>query len=586
MPNSAPEIRLTGYSGSPGLCIGKAYIIEKRGLDVIEKYNVPAESRTREINRLKKAVRKAREELQVLISSTTSQVKDHVYILEAHMAMFKDRMLYAQAINAIEKEGLNAEWAVKKVSDSVRAKFRDIPDPYLRERADDITHVAELILHNLVGAAPVKISSIDKRVILVAKDLSPAETLQIKLDKVKGFVTDGGGRASHASIIAKSLQIPSVLGCGDATNLIHNDDIIIVDGINGLVIIHPTDRTLQKYEGLRARYEKHRASINRNAHLPADTRDHFTIKTMANIERPEETVQVRDNGGDGVGLFRTEFMYIEGAGFPGELELFEKYREVAELLYPNPVTFRTLDINGDKIIPGANIHPEENPALGLRGIRFCLKRQKYFMDQIKAILRASAYGDVRILFPMISSVEEVIESRSLLDKAKQELSDEGVKFNPDMLVGVMIEVPSAVIMAEELAREVDFFSIGTNDLIQYSLAIDRSNPELAYLYNAMHPAILRMLKMVVDVCRKYNIDICLCGEMAGEIQNLPVVLGLGIDELSINPPFIPEIKNIIRSLSYQETRAFVEDALKLSTADQVYRSVQERYGHLFKIDNI
>ena len=230
--------------------------------------------------------------------------------------------------------------------------------------------------------------------------------------------------------------------------------------------------------------------------------------------------------------------------------------------------------------------PEENPALGLRGIRFCLKRQKYFMDQIKAILRASAYGDVRILFPMISSVEEVIESRSLLDKAKQELSDEGVKFNPDMLVGVMIEVPSAVIMAEELAREVDFFSIGTNDLIQYSLAIDRSNPELAYLYNAMHPAILRMLKMVVDVCRKYNIDICLCGEMAGEIQNLPVVLGLGIDELSINPPFIPEIKNIIRSLSYQETRAFVEDALKLSTADQVYRSVQERYGHLFKIDNI
>lgn len=586
MPNSAPEIRLTGYSGSPGLCIGKAYIIEKRGLDVIEKYNVPAESRTREINRLKKAVRKAREELQVLISSTTSQVKDHVYILEAHMAMFKDRMLYAQAINAIEKEGLNAEWAVKKVSDSVRAKFRDIPDPYLRERADDITHVAELILHNLVGAAPVKISSIDKRVILVAKDLSPAETLQIQLDKVKGFVTDGGGRASHASIIAKSLQIPSVLGCGDATNLIHNDDIIIVDGINGLVIIHPTDRTLQKYEGLRARYEKHRASINRNAHLPADTRDHFTIKTMANIERPEETVQVRDNGGDGVGLFRTEFMYIEGAGFPGELELFEKYREVAELLYPNPVTFRTLDINGDKIIPGANIHPEENPALGLRGIRFCLKRQKYFMDQIKAILRASAYGDVRILFPMISSVEEVIESRSLLDKAKQELSDEGVKFNPDMLVGVMIEVPSAVIMAEELAREVDFFSIGTNDLIQYSLAIDRSNPELAYLYNAMHPAILRMLKMVVDVCRKYNIDICLCGEMAGEIQNLPVVLGLGIDELSINPPFIPEIKNIIRSLSYQETRAFVEEALKLSTADQVYRSVQERYGHLFKIDNI
>lgn len=586
MPNSAPEIRLTGYSGSPGLCIGKAYIIEKRGLDVIEKYNVPAESRTREINRLKKAVRKAREELQVLISSTTSQVKDHVYILEAHMAMFKDRMLYAQAINAIEKEGLNAEWAVKKVSDSVRAKFRDIPDPYLRERADDITHVAELILHNLVGAAPVKISSIDKRVILVAKDLSPAETLQIQLDKVKGFVTDGGGRASHASIIAKSLQIPSVLGCGDATNLIHNDDIIIVDGINGLVIIHPTDRTLQKYEGLRARYEKHRASINRNAHLPADTRDHFTIKTMANIERPEETVQVRDNGGDGVGLFRTEFMYIEGAGFPGELELFEKYREVAELLYPNPVTFRTLDINGDKIIPGANIHPEENPALGLRGIRFCLKRQKYFMDQIKAILRASAYGDVRILFPMISSVEEVIESRNLLDKAKQELSDDGVKFNPDMLVGVMIEVPSAVIMAEELAREVDFFSIGTNDLIQYSLAIDRSNPELAYLYNAMHPAILRMLKMVVDVCRKYNIDICLCGEMAGEIQNLPVVLGLGIDELSINPPFIPEIKNIIRSLSYQETRAFVEEALKLSTADQVYRSVQERYGHLFKIDNI
>ncbi|WP_027360511.1 phosphoenolpyruvate--protein phosphotransferase [Desulforegula conservatrix] len=585
MPNSVPEIRLAGFSGSPGVCIGQAYIIEKKGLDVIEKYHIQPEARYKEVNRLKKAVRKAKEELQHLIASTSTQVRDHVYILEAHMAMFKDKMLYTQAITAIEKEGLNAEWAVKKVSESVKSIFREIPDPYLRERADDITHVSELILHNLVCAEPVKISSIDKRVILVARDLSPAETLQIQLDKVKGFVTDGGGRASHASIIAKSLQIPSVLGCGDAMRLIQSDDIIIVDGINGLVIIHPSDRTLETYERLRSRYEKHKASVNRNAHLPAATNDHVTIRTKANIERPEEIVQVRDYGGDGIGLFRTEFMYIEGAGFPSECELFERYREIAEFMSPNPVTFRTLDINGDKIVPGANIQPEENPALGLRGIRFCLKRQNYFMDQIKAILRASAYGDIRILFPMISSMEEVLESKKLLAEAKDSLAKEGAKFNPDMPVGIMIEVPSAVILADELAKEVDFFSIGTNDLIQYALAIDRGNPQVAYLYDAMHPAILRMLKMVVDVCKKHNIEVCMCGEMAGEIQNLPLVLGLGMDELSINPPFIPEIKNIIRAVSQKETRAFVEEALKLTTSEQVYDLVQERYGHLFRLEN-
>lgn len=586
MPNSAPEIRLAGFSGSPGICIGKAYIIEKKGLEVIQKYTIQPEARSKEVIRFKKAVKKAKEELQFLISSTSSQVKDHVYILEAHMAMFKDKMLYNQAITAIESEGLNAEWAVKKVSDAVKAMFRDISDPYLRERADDITHVSDLILHNLVGSDPVKISSIDKRVILIARDLSPTETLQIQLDKVKGFVTDGGGRASHASIIAKSLQIPSVLGCGDATRLIQNDDIIVVDGINGLVIIHPNDRTLEAYERLRARYEKHKAGINRNAHLPAETKDRVTIRTMANIERPEEIVQVRDYGGDGIGLFRTEFMYMEGAGFPSECELFERYKEVAELLHPNPVTFRTLDINGDKIVPGMNVEPEDNPALGLRGIRFCLKRRNYFMDQIKAILRASAFGDVRVLFPMISSIEEVLESKKMLAEAKAALAEEGAGFNPDMKVGIMIEVPSAVIMAEEMAREVDFFSIGTNDLIQYALAIDRANPQVAYLYDAMHPAILRMLKMVVDVCKKHGVEICMCGEMAGEIQNLPLVLGLGIDELSINPPFIPEVKNIIRSLNQEETTAFVDEALRLKTSEQVFHFVQERYGSLFRLENI
>jgi phosphoenolpyruvate-protein phosphotransferase (PTS system enzyme I) len=575
---STDEIRLKGIGGSPGICIGKAYLVDREGVSVVEKYNVDTENISKEINRFKNAVANAKKELTTIIADLPEDLKQHAYILETHLLLHKDKMLYGKTIDIIKNQEINAEWALREATSEAKEMFSSITDSYLKGRGADIEHVSDRIMRNLVGAKDVDISGIDRRVILVANNLSPAETSQIQLEKIMGFVTDRGGRDSHTGIIARTLEIPAVLGLDTATVIIRNNDILIIDGAEGLVIVSPEDETLIHYEILAEKFKAHKADALRTSGRPAKSHDGKLFQVMGNIELPEEIVAVKDHGGDGIGLFRTEFLYMNRADFPDEQELFDKYREVAELMSPKPVTIRTLDINGDKALDVSRPAEEANPALGLRAIRFCLKNKEIFKTQLRAILRAAAYGNVRLLIPMISSCEEIYETRRILNDAADSLEKDGLEYNREIEFGIMIEVPSAVIMADAMARMVDFFSIGTNDLVQYTLAIDRGNRHVAYLYNPLHPAVIRLITQLADVGKKAGIKTYMCGEMAAGITHLPILMGIGISELSMSPQSIPLVKNAIRKISVAESRTFLKDVLKQATTADVIRLLEDTYG--------
>jgi phosphotransferase system enzyme I (PtsI) len=576
------EIRLSGIGASPGTCIGKAYLVDTRGVEVLNTYYILESDLKKEENRFKAAVKKAKHELRDIIKSTPREFRLQSSILETHVVLLEDKLLYGKTLKTIKSKLINAEWALKRVVTDLKAVFNEMEDEYFRERANDIVQVAERIWNNLIGAAPVNISEIRKRVILVANDLSPADTSQIQLERVMGFITARGGRASHTSIIARSLEIPSVQGLHKAMSVIRNDDLIVVDGVAGLVVINPSEETLIEFEDRKELYEVQKAQIGRQSHLDATTTDGITFNVMGNIELPEEVASVLSYGGDGIGLYRTEFQYLSRKVFPTENELFEKYKEVVEVMGNRPVTIRTLDINADKALDSGKGIAEENPALGLRAIRYCLKNPDVFMTQLRAILRAAAFGKVRILFPMISSMEEIVQAKSMLKEAELELEKEGETYSSDIEIGIMIEVPSAVMLADAMAREVDFFSIGTNDLIQYSLAIDRGNREVAHMFHPLHPAIIKMVKHVADVSKQIGIKLYLCGEMAADPANVPVLVGMGIDELSMNSQAIPAVKSMIRLLDSQESRAFTEKVLALNTIDEILDLVQESYGDLLE----
>ncbi len=572
------EVRLQGIGASPGICIGKAYLVDREGADVVDKHHIGTKEVKAEVKRFKAAVREAKNDLRKIIDNVPDELKEHAGILETHTILLKDRMLYGRAISIIEKDRVNAEWALEKVVERVMAMFRNMPDTYLKERATDIRHVAARVHRKLAGDQHEKISEIHKRVILVARDLSPADTSQIQLARVMGFTTDLGGKNSHTGIIARTLGIPAVLGLDNAGAVIRSGDIIIVDGSDGVVIVNPEEKTLVDYEERRASYEAYRAELTRESLVEARTVDGLRVEVQGNIELPEEVVSVIDNGGDGIGLYRTEFQYLSRSEFPTEFELFDKYKDVVEVMAPRTVTIRTLDINGDKAIPHRAPTEEANPVLGLRAIRYCLKNPDVFAVQLRAILRAAAFGNVRILFPLISGVNEVIQAIRHLDEAAESLEREGVPYNRDIEVGIMIEVPSAVLLADRLAELVDFFSIGTNDLIQYTLAIDRGNQNVAYLYDPLNPAIIRMLKHVADVARRKGLRLAMCGEMAGDPLHVPVLLGLGITEWSMNPNAIPVVKRMVRSLSAEAAREFVRRIDHLDTPEAVNEMVRSTFG--------
>ncbi|MGW8304004.1 MAG: phosphoenolpyruvate--protein phosphotransferase, partial [Desulfobacterales bacterium] len=565
MKTETQEKIIKGINASPGICIGKAYLVDSEGVEVVPKYRIKDEELSNEVKRFEAAVKNARDELLKIVEKSPEELQ-HAHILETHMALLKDKMLYGRTIETVKQENVNAEWALKKVVSSLIEVFQTMTDPYLKERSADVVQVADSIMHHLVGTKKINIAAINKRVILVAHDLTPAETSQINLERVMGFITDRGGKASHTGIIARSLEIPAVVGLKTATASIRSDDIIIVDGNSGTVIIRPAEHTLVRYEERKIDYEEYKAVITSESNAPAESTDGIRLAVMGNIELPEEVFALLKYGGDGIGLYRTEFQYFNRPAFPDEDELFDKYKDVVEAMHPKPVTIRTLDINGDKALNNQFSAEETNPALGLRAIRYCLRKPQVFKDQLRAILRAAAFGNTRILFPMISTYYEIREANRILDEAAESLEKDGLPYNRDIEIGAMIEVPSAVIMADVIAENVDFFSIGTNDLIQYALAIDRGNEQVAHLFQPLDPAIIRMLKHVADVARQKDIKIFMCGEMAGTPHHIPLLLGIGMDELSMNPQVIPDIKRVIRSLNVADTRTFMKEVLKQTTA--------------------
>jgi phosphotransferase system enzyme I (PtsI) len=584
MSDATPkQLIFHGIGVSPGIAIGNAYLFQQENVDVIEKRSVQPKDIDAEINRFKNAVQKAQEYLHKIIQEVPDEYQDHVYILDSHVMLLKDRMIYDGTIEQIKETNVNAEWALKIAVDKVKTIFKQMGDPYFRERVSDIAHVSRLILQNLLGTGDSNISDIDKRVIIVAHDLSPAETTQIQLEKVKAFMTDLGGQTSHTGIIARSLEIPAVLGLGNTTQFIETGDLIIVDGSAGVVIVDPDEETLTQYHERRVLFEDFQARVTRTSHLPAETTDGHHLVVSANITLLEEVVSVMAHGGDGIGLYRTEFLYLNRPTLPSEQDLFDNYGDLAEIMGAREVTIRTLDIGGDKFASSVPWAEEMNPALGLRAIRFCLQLPKIFMVQLRAILRAAHFGNIRIMFPMISQVEEIIQAKEMLNEAAESLDKEGIPFGKDVQVGAMIEVPSAVVMADILAREVDFFSIGTNDLIQYSLAIDRVNKHVASLYQPLHPAVLRMIHGVVGAAKAAGIEVALCGEMAGDPINIPVLLGLGLDAISMNPISIPAIKDVVRTLSLEESKLLAEEVLRQSTAADVIKRIKEVHGTSFEM---
>ena len=571
------EIIIRGISGSPGICIGKAYVVEREGVNLIKRYPVSDEMVPKEIDRFKNAVVKAKNDHAKSIEALDEDFGENLNILETHMALFKDKMLYGKTLETISADKVNAEWALRKVSAQVRRTFEQIGDAYLQARVNDIIQVSDKIMAYLVGGQDIRISDINKRVIIVAHDLSPADASQIQLERIKGFVTDRGGKDCHTSIVAKSLKIPSVLGSATATINIKNDDILIVDGSAGSIIVNPDEDTLFKYEEKLSRFEAYRADIERESHLPAITRDGVSATLLANIELVEEVVAAKDNRAEGIGLFRTEFLYLDLNRFPTEDELLHRYRELVELMHPAPVTIRTLDINGDKFNPFIDPVEEANPALGLRAVRFCLENEGIFITQLKAILRAAAFGNIKLLIPMISCLEELLCVKTVLKKAIYELREEDKIFNKDIPLGIMIEVPSAVIMANDLAAHVDFFSIGTNDLIQYSMAIDRRNRRVAHLYQALNPAVLRMIRLTMEAAREHKIDLFMCGEMAGDPINIPILLGLGLTNFSMNAGAIPVVKKMIRSMDAGRARENAKAIMQLATTQEVTDFIHREY---------
>jgi phosphotransferase system enzyme I (PtsI) len=579
METETQEIIIKGINASPGICIGKAYLVDSEGVEVVPKYRIKDKELSNEVKRFKAAVKNAKDELLKIVEKSPEELQ-HAHILETHMALLKDKMLYGRTIETVKQENVNAEWALKKVVSSLIEVFQTMTDPYLKERSVDVVQVADSIMHNLVGTKKVNIAAINKRVILVAHDLTPAETSQINLERVMGFITDRGGKASHTGIIARSLEIPAVVGLKTATASIRSDDLIIVDGNSGTVIIRPAEDTLIRYEELKIDYEEYKAVITSESNAPAESVDGVRLAVMGNIELPEEVFALLNYGGDGIGLYRTEFQYFNRPDFPDEDELFDKYKQVVEAMHPKPVTIRTLDINGDKALNNQFSAEEANPALGLRAIRYCLIKPQVFKDQLRAILRAAAFGNTRILFPMISTYFEIREANRMLDEAAESLETDGLPYNRDIEIGAMIEVPSAVIMADVIAENVDFFSIGTNDLIQYALAIDRGNEQVAHLFQPLDPAIIRMLKHVADVAREKDIKIFMCGEMAGTPHHIPLLLGIGMDELSMNPQAIPDIKRVIRSLNVADTRTFMKEVLKQTTAKNTFELIKNTYGNI------
>lgn len=573
---------LKGIGASPGIAIGKVFLVDRDHLE-LSHYNITTnEEIEKEIERFKRAIAASRAQLlKAKKDINKKKFKEAQYIIDTYIMLLQDKILMENTIKAIKHEKIDAALALKKTVDGLRKHLANIDDEYMQGRTSDIDYIEQRILRNLAGIKSDIITASKENIIIVANDLSPADTVNLNVKEVLGFTIDCGGKTSHTAIMARALKIPAVVGLKDITSRVKTGDTIIVDGVHGVVISNPTPDKLLQYSQQKLQYDEFEMGLLKYRDLPAETSDGFRIKLLANIEIMEELPSVIAYGAEGIGLYRTEFLFLNRKDLPSEKEQFEIYKKVTETISPNPVTIRTLDIGGDKFMSQIDFAEEINPVMGLRAIRFCLKEVAIFKTQLRAILRASAYGKVKILFPMISGIEEVWQTKKILDEVKKELNSEMKAFDPDIEIGIMIEVPSAGTIADLLAKEVNFFSIGTNDLIQYTLAIDRVNEQVSYLYEPLHPAVLRLIRNIINAAHSNGLTVAMCGEMAGEPFYIPILLGLGIDELSMNIMALPRVKRILRSLQYKESKSITDDVFKLSTAQEVETMLKKTANKAF-----
>ncbi|MDK2806144.1 MAG: phosphoenolpyruvate-protein phosphotransferase system enzyme [Thermoanaerobacterium sp.] len=560
---------LKGVAASPGIAIGKVFLYTKKFAEINTR-NIDESMVKDEIAKFENAVKLTKEQIEKIKEKTEREFgKDKAEIFEAHLMLANDPELYDSVINMIKNEHVTADNAVNHVIEQHASMMESLDDKYLKERAVDLRDVGSRIINNLLGIVNVNLSELDEDVIIIAKDLTPSDTATMKKEKVLGFATDVGGRTSHTAIMARSLEIPAVVGTGNVTQNVAGGETAIVDGNEGIVIINPSDDILKEYEDKLNKYKIKIEKLKELKDLPAVTTDGKQSMLVANIGTPKDVEGALKNGAEGIGLFRTEFLYMNRNDFPSEEEQFEAYKYVAEKMNGKPVTIRTLDIGGDKKLPYLNMPDEMNPFLGYRAIRLCLDEKEMFKTQLRALLRASAYGNILIMYPMISSVVEVRKANAILNEVKEELDTKGIKYDKNIKVGIMVEIPSAAVTADILAKEVDFFSIGTNDLCQYTLAVDRMNERIKDYYKPFNPAILRLIKNVIDASHKEGIFTAMCGEMAGDPLTTVILLGLGLDEFSMSASSIPNIKNIIRNVSYEKAKEFTEMVLNMSTPDEI-----------------
>ena len=559
----------SGIAASPGIAMGRLRIIDRQK-NVVDEYPIHSEAVLQETVRLAQAVEAARDELENLksrLAETTGE--EHLFFIETHLMILADDRLIKETTDIINTVMINAEGALRRTQHRYREIFAGIDDPYLRERISDVEAVIERVLRSMSGETVEPLPQHEGQIIVAAHDISPADMLQINRNNVLAIITEIGGRTSHTAILARALELPAVMGVEDIADMLLDGVAVIVDGLSGVVVVEPDQETFQLFLHRKQHYEYVEYELLKTAPLPSVTLDGHSMHLRGNVEIPEEGAAVLAHGGSGVGLYRTEMLFMNRAFMPDEEEQLAVYSTMQQAVSPHPLTIRTLDAGGDKLLEGMDQSAELNPALGVRAIRLSLSMPDEFKKQLRAILRVSADGPVRIMFPMISGMEEVRTAKALLEEVKLELFASGTSFDNEIQVGVMIEIPAAVTLADLLAREVDFFSVGTNDLIQYTLAIDRCNEQLSHLYQPLHPAVLRSLRRIVQAAHGAGIPACLCGEMAGDPLYLPVLLGLGFDELSMGAGSILRVKQILRRCTLERAARIAEGCFAFSTAAEV-----------------
>jgi phosphotransferase system enzyme I (PtsI) len=568
-----------GIGASPGIVIGRAYLLDRRKVVVAEQQRTSDSTAKDEVARFKRAIESARVQLDDVRKRVTKDLgKAHRHILDTHIMLLEDKMLVEGTIKRIREENLKAEAGLTETVAAIGLKFDAMEDEYLRERKHDVEQVAERVLRNLMGRKQESLVDIREEAIIIAHDLAPSDTLLMRKEKVLGFATDVGSRTSHTAIVARSLGIPAAAGLEKITASVRTGDVVILDGNHGTVIVDPDEETFLDYLRRQQRYKYFEQELDKLKDLPAETPDGHRIHLQGNIELPDEVATVAKHGGMGIGLYRTEFLFLNRQHLPTEEQHYVAYRDVVERSAPHEVVIRTLDVGGDKVgLPGHG-EQEPNPALGLRAIRFCLQNRDIFRTQLRGIFRASAHGKVKILYPMIAGLTELQEIKRVMGEVKAELRAEGVPFDERIEIGVMIEIPSAAMTADLLAKEADFFSIGTNDLIQYTLAIDRTNEHVAFMYEPLEPAVLRLLQRVSHAAHEGRIGLAMCGEMAGDPLYAAILMGLGFQYLSMNVAAIPWVKKVIRSVRMQDAVELADLVMRQPTA-ALARQAAESFMH-------